>query len=216
MVKRCAKCRGETRQNSVEEQIEYELIKASVEKVTVDGKPMLMTRYPVMGKPEVLYRPELSNSKAAQAKTRSLFIKLHRLKLWQQFDEEIRKSEQEQHIRFLSESEQEEFLRSYHCFSGLTYSVKTSSTTQKCRPCCDSSQYHPSGSLNSHLPLGINMLNDMRRIFHSFRLNVFALAADLHRCYRSMKSDEVGSRLRAIWYPKDASDPACNTFRIFL
>ena len=142
--------------------------------------------------------------------------KLHKMGLAAQFDEEIQKSVAEKHIRFLTPVEEQDLLSNWHCFSGLTYSIKASSSTQKIRPCCDSSVWHTSGSLNSHLPLGTNLLNDMVHILTQFRLHVHAIAVDLHRCYRSMKSDWTGSRLRATYYPVDPTDPKCNTFRIFV
>jgi hypothetical protein len=56
----------------------------------------------------------------------------------------------------------------------------------------------------------------MVKILTSFRLNVHAIAVDLARCYRSMKSDWTGSRLRATWYPVDPTDPKNSAFRIFV
>jgi hypothetical protein len=188
-VRKCSKCRGELRQTTIEEDIEYQLISDSVVKVIVEGNPMLQTNYPVMGDPSVLYKPELSNSKFALSRSKSLFNKLHKMGLAQQFDAEIQRSLSDRHIRFLTPVEESELLSSWHCFAGLTYSIKSSSSTQKIRPCCDSSAWHPSGSLNSHLPIGTNLLNDMVKILTSFRLNIHAIAVDLERCYRSMKSD---------------------------
>ena len=40
-VKKCAKCKGETKQSTIEEELEYNMIKDSVEKVVIDGSPML-------------------------------------------------------------------------------------------------------------------------------------------------------------------------------
>ena len=213
-VKKCDK--GETKQSTIEEELEYNLIKDSVEKVMVDGSPMLRSNYPVMGDPAILFRPELSNGKQALAKSKALFRKLHKMGLAEEFDKEIQKSVAERHIRFLSSSEEQELLNNWHCFSGLTYSIKASSSSQKIRPCCYSSVYHPSGSLNSHLPLGTNLINSMVKILTQFRLNPFCVAVDLHRCYRSMKSDWTGSRLRATYYPSNPSDPNCNVYKIFV
>ena len=105
----------------------------------------------------IMYSPDLSNKHVALSKTHSLFKNLHKLNLAQEFDDEIQKSLAEGHIRFLSKDEEEKMLSDWHCFSGLTYSIKQSSSTQKIRPCCDSSLNHRSGSLNSKLPLGVNL-----------------------------------------------------------
>ena len=129
---------------------------------------------------------------------------------------EITKSVSENHIKFLSKAEEADLLASWHCFSGLPYSIKASSSTQKIRPCADSSLSHKTGSLNSKLPLGINLLNDMRSILTAFRLNPHAIAADLFRAYRSMMADWTGSRLRANYYPEDPLDPNCTVYRIFV
>ena len=138
------------------------------------------------------------------------------MKLVEDFDAEITKSVSENHIKFLSKAEEAALLASWHCFGGLTYSIKASSSTQKIHPCCDSSLNHKSGSLNSKLPLGLNLLNDMKNILTSFRLNPHAIAADLFRAYRSMMADWTGSRLRATYYPQDPLDPNCAVYRIFV
>ena len=70
--------------------------------------------------------------------------------------------------------------------------------------------------MNSKLPLGVNLLNDMNTILTNFRLNPFCIAADLHRAYRSMLADLVGSLLRCTYYPADPLDPNCAIFRIFV
>ena len=82
-----------------------------------------------MGDAPTLYHPDLSNRYAALAKSKSLFRKLHKLKLVEDFDAEITKSVSENHIKFLSKAEEAALLASWHCFSGLTYSIKASSST---------------------------------------------------------------------------------------
>ena len=105
------------------------MIKDSVEKVMVDGSPMLRSNYPVMGDPATLFRAELSNGKKALAKSKALFNKLHRMGLAADFDKEIQKSVEEKHIRFLSQSEEQDLLQNWNCFSGLTYIIKASSSS---------------------------------------------------------------------------------------
>ena len=214
--KKCSKCKSDAKQCNIAEQQEYVMIQKSVEPIVIDSQRFLRCNYPVMGNAPELYHQDLSNRYSALAKRKSLFKKLHKLDLATDFDAEIRKSLDEKHIRFLSKEEEKEFLQSWHCFAGLTYSIKASSSTQKIRPCTDSSLAHKSGSLNSKLPLGINKLNDMRAILTKFRLNPHAIAADLHRAYRSMFACWTGSRLRATYYPEDPLDPNCEAWRIFV
>ena len=78
------------------------MIKNSVEVVTIDNQRFLQCNYPVMGDAPTLYHPDLSNRYAALAKSKSLFRKLHKLKLVEDFDAEITKSVSENHIKFLS------------------------------------------------------------------------------------------------------------------
>ena len=185
-VRKCSKCKSDSRQSTLEEVAEYKMIQDSVEPIVINSQKFLKCNYPVMGDARVLYHQDLSNRQSALAKSKSLFRKLHKLGLAADFDAEVRKSHEEKHIKFLTPEEEKDFLQSWHCFSGLTYAIKSSSSTQKTRPCTDSSLPHKSGSLNSKLPLGINKLNDMRAILIKFRLNPHAIAADLHRAYRSM------------------------------
>ena len=59
---------------------------------------------------KTLYAPEFSNKYAALSKSKSLFKKLHKLNLAQEFDDEIQKSLAEGHIKFLSKDEEEQML----------------------------------------------------------------------------------------------------------
>jgi hypothetical protein len=160
------------------------------------GIATLVCNYPVMGDYKTLYRPELSNSQLALKKSQTLFSRLRNRNLVAPFHHEILKSIEEGHMKILSFQEQTSILKEYHAFAGLNYALKDSSLTQKCRPVTDSSLYHHSGSLNSRLPVGPNCMNDMRVVLECFRLSFYAVLADLHRCYRSMGSDDVGNRLR--------------------
>ena len=163
--RKCQTCKMENRQSSIEEIRELEMIRKSIKVVKVGPQLHLQCNYPIMGNPETLYDPDLSNRYAILAKSKSLFRKLHKLGLAQEFDEEIQKSLAEGHIRFLSENEEKKISSDWHCFSGLSYSIKQSSSTQKIRPCCDSSLGHNSGSLNSKLPLGPNLLNEILYLY---------------------------------------------------
>ena len=95
------------------------MIVKSVEVIVVDKQRYLRCNYPVMGNAPELYHQDLSNRYAALAKSKSLFRKLHKLNLVIDFDAEIRKSVDENHIKFLSKEEEADFLASWHCFSGL-------------------------------------------------------------------------------------------------
>ena len=59
-------------------------------------------------------------------------------------------------------------------------------------------------------------MNDMRVVLECFRLSFYAVLADLHRCYRSMGSDDVGNRLRLMWYHQDPLDPNNKTYIIIM
>ena len=84
------------------------------------------------------------------------------------------------------------------------------------RPVCDSSLHHKLGSLNSRLPVGPSLLNNMKAVFEQFRINHYALVADLHRAYRSTMSCYTDSRLRLTWYPANALDPNNTLFKVLI
>ena len=145
----------------------------------------------------------------------SLFNKLRKLNLAEQFHLEILKGIKDGQIRILSEADQCKVLGGPHCLAGLNYSLKPDSTSQAIRPVCDSSLHHVNSSLNSRLPCGPSFIGNLRSIFTAFRLKWFALIFDLARAYRSLKSNYEAGTLRLQWYPVDPLDPATDWVLLF-
>ena len=141
--------------------------------------------------------------------TRSLFKKLRANGKMISFHQEILKSIKDKHMHFLTEEEAAEALSGPHCFSFLNYTEKLSRTFQKIRPVSNSSSSHVSGSVNSWLPVGPNLINSLKGVFESWRLKRFAILSDLRRCYRCMRTSHQSNLARLHLYPKNINDPAC-------
>ena len=113
-------------------------------------------------------------------------------------------------MRILSSSEARSILSSPHCFSYLNFTCKESSTSQKIRPAVtNTSSNHPSGSINSRLPTGPNLINNLKTVQENFRIQQYVAMADLMLCYRSMITCEKSNAMRLMSYPADPLD-ACN------
>ena len=154
-----------------------------------------------------LFHPSKSNKVGAERTTRALFRKLHKVGKHEAFHAEILKSIADGHMRFLNASEAKDILLQPHCFSFLNYTEKISSESQKIRPVSNSSSSHQSGSINSWLPTGPNLINNLKTVWESFRLKRFVAVADLRRCYRCMRTSERSNRARLHLYPVDPADP---------
>ena len=105
-----------------------------------------------------------------------------------------------------------EILAGMHCYAFLNYSEKSSSTSQKIRPVSNTSAPHVSGSVNSKLPRGPNMIGNIRSIFQGFRIPRYVFVADLARAYRSVWTSYRSNIMRLILYPENPLDPSCASF----
>ena len=102
-------------------------------------------------------------------------------------------------MEILSKEETAAALAGPHCFSGINFQCKASSKTQKLRVVTNSSSYHASGSLNSHIPRGGNLIGGLKNIFQAFRLGKYIVLFDLSRAYRSIFSSPATNNLRLMW-----------------
>ena len=109
------------------------------------------------------------------------------------------KSVADGHMEILSSREAENVLKQAHCFSGINYQCKASSKSQKLRVVTNSSSFHQSGSLNSHVPRGGNLIRGLKNIFQQFRLSNYIVLFNLSRAYCSIFSTEVTNNLRLMW-----------------
>ena len=106
-----------------------------------------------------------------------------------------------------------------HCFSGINYATKQSSSFHKIPLVTNSSSNHPNGSLNSHTPKGINMIGNLKSVFTKFRLKLYAVIFDLARAYRSLYSSGDNNRLRLMWWVANLEEASANldaAMRIFM
>ena len=126
---------------------------------------IILCDYPFLGDVSQLYLPAMSNRKGAMRTTASLFAKLHKRGLASKFHDEIEKSINDGHIEILTSQRESEILSQSHCFAFLNYAKKASSSSQKIRPVSNTSAPHESGSINSRLPKGPNMIGNIRSIF---------------------------------------------------
>ena len=89
------------------------------------------------------------------------------------------KSVKDGHMRFLTAKEAQEIMSLPHCYSFLNYTEKISSESQKIRPVSNSSSSHISGSVNSWLPTGPNLISNLKTVWESFRLKRNVAVTDL-------------------------------------
>ena len=118
--------------------------------------------YPLNGDIHDLYRPGLSNGGQMLGQSKALFRKLKKAGLTEAFQEQMDKSVREGHMEILSKEEAAAALSGPHCFSGINFQCKASSKTQKLRVVTNSSSFHSSGSLNSHILVVEISLEDLR------------------------------------------------------
>ena len=156
-----------------------------------------------------LYHHSKSNIHLAEKTTANLFKKLHARKIVKQFDDEIRKSINEDNMVVLTQQERIKALNGTHCFSFLNYAEKLGSTSHKIRAVSNTSSNHQSGSINSWLPSGSNLISNLKEVFESFRLETFVLVTDISRCYRSVRTSEAANMSRLHIYPENPFDPKC-------
>ena len=149
-----------------------------------------MVDYPFPPHYPQLYHPSKSNIHLAKKTTATLFKKLHSRKIVKEFDDEIRKSINESNMIILTQQEYNEALSGPQCFSFLNYAEKMGSSTHKIRAVSNTFSNHQSGSINSWLPSGSNLISNLKEVFETFRLETFVLITDISRCYRSVRTSE--------------------------
>ena len=100
------------------------------------------------------------------------------------------------HLEILSKQEAENVLKTTHNFAHLNYALKTGSISHPCRPVCNSSAFHKSGSTNSICAQGPKLLNDLKQLFTKFRLHIYSIICDLSRAYRSIRCSKLSGNMR--------------------
>ena len=113
-------------------------------------------------------------------------------------------------MAILSKQEEEKVLQGTHCFSGINYQMKPSSTSHAIRLVTNSSAYHRNGSLNSHLPKGASLIANLKHIFTKWRLGTYCVLMDLARAYRSIYTDHPTNLLRLMWWVTSIADAQGN------
>ena len=147
-----------------------------------------------------LYPPSASKSNQSKSTTKSLVRKLKKKGPLDDFHAQMVKSVKEDHCVMLTKEEAKEMLKKNHYFSGINYATKAGSTSHKIRLVTNSSSNHMNGSLNSHMPKGVNLLGSLKNTFTKFRLHLYAIMLDLSRAYRSLYSSMQRNELCLMWW----------------
>ena len=216
----CPRCKWLSHPASLAELEELSLIKKNLSIETKeDGTKFIKIIYPFLfGKSQfpILYRAELSNGPQALAVSRTLFKTLNKKKLVDGFHADITKSIELGHMVKLSPEQEQAVLAGPHCFSHLSFALKPTSSSTKIRPVSNTSAKHQSGSCNSWLAGGPNMLASLRGVFEKWRLGDHCVLLDLTKCYRSFYSDEIGNLMRLFYYPDDPYKPLTSKYSIIM
>ena len=216
MSQRCPDCKFLNSACNIDELQQFQLIKNSLTYVppeSEDQDGFMLFDYPFIGGEfEYLFRPELSNLQGAKRTTRTLFNKLRKIDKIKEFDEEMKKSITCGHLKVLTYEEKENVLSHAHNFSFLNFVIKESSSSQRIRPVTNSSSHHTSGSINSHLPVGPNLISSIKTVYEKFRINTHVVVGDLSRCYRSIHTTERSGQMRLTLYPKSPHLPMTTDF----
>ena len=205
----CPNCKLRNSPLSLVESKEDQLIFGCISIMKGEKSDYVLVDYPFPPHFSQLYHPSKSNIHLAEKTTANLFKKLHARKIVKQFDDEIRKSINEDNMVVLTQQERIKALNGTHCFSFLNYAEKLGSTSHKIRAVSNTSSNHQSGSINSWLPSGSNLISNLKEVFESFRLETFVLVTDISRCYRSVRTSEAANMSRLHIYPENPFDPKC-------
>ena len=171
---RCKTCKWLNSHKSLEELQELQLIRDSIATIPDDsGRQFIQVDFPFKIDVPRLFHPTKSNFSQACATTKSLFTKLRKLNLHQEFHNEILSGIEKGHMKLIPAEQTQEILANPHCFSFLNFVCKASSQSTPIRPVCNSSSYHKSGSCNSHLPTGPCLISNLKTIFSYFRLKPY-------------------------------------------
>ena len=164
----CPRCKWLSHPASLAELEELALIKRNLSVEThTNGSKFIKIVYPFLfGESQfpILYRAELSNSQQALAVSKALFKTLNKRSLTEGFHADITKSIELGHMVKLSPEEEQAVLLGPHCFSHLSFALKPTSSSTKIRPVSNTSARHQSGSCNSWLAGGPNMLASLRGV----------------------------------------------------
>merc|ERR1712105_167447 len=113
---------------SLEEFNELTLIRNSISILPQDnGKHIVQVDFPFLIDTSKFFSPEKSNFKQACATTRSLFSKLRKIHLHNDFHQEILNGIERGHMVLIPPEETQQYLAQPHCISFLNYVCKTSS-----------------------------------------------------------------------------------------
>ena len=136
-VKCCPACKLMSQQSSLLELKDLETIGKAISAIPLDNSTYYLYIDLQIKNWRTLYRAELSNAKHALIASKRLYKNLHKIGQYQAFNDEIRKSIERNHFRFLDDHEAQAVLNGPHAFGGINYSLKSSSLSQKIRPVRD-------------------------------------------------------------------------------
>ena len=139
--KACQQCKWLNSPISMKEMRDLQLIRKSLTVLPdpLTGKNFISIDFPFLVDVHTTHKPEFSNQRAARTATVTLFKRLRKEKLVQQFHEEMVKSIHLGHIEVLSTKEAESVLSNTHSFANLNYALKPDSASHPCRPVYNSS-----------------------------------------------------------------------------
>ena len=211
--KGCSQCRFLNSQVSLQEMKEIQLMTRNLWVQSDPLNPLssiIKVHYPLDAPIEDLFPPSKSNATGLKKATISLYKKLKKKNLLDEFDEQIRKSIRESHIEILTPEQTAEVLAQPHNFAGINFQLKPSSKSHGVRVVTNSSTWHPNGSLNSHCPRGANLIGPIKSIFTAFRLGQECLLLDLSRAYRTIHTDGPTNDLRLMWWVESIEKAGAN------
>ena len=164
-----------------------------------------MVSYPLKENALQYFSYQYTNREAAKLNTTRLRERLLKQKLLDTYHEEMMKSIERKHISIFDGYH---FKLSPQLFLFQNFVLKENSSSQGCRPVCNSGTKNRSGhDLNSMTVTGPSYLCNGPSVFLSFRLHQVAFCLDISRCYRSLITDEQTCNLRLFYWYKDCHDP---------
>ena len=126
----CQDCRFHNSQRSLREVEETALIWKNMKVIqdpnfpNVKSRKVILIHYALDAPIEQLFPPSHSNSVQYRAASKSLFKKLKKKKLLNDFHAQMVKSINEGHVKMLSVADGRKLLKECHVFSGINYTTK--------------------------------------------------------------------------------------------
>ena len=202
----CRRCAYLNSSLSIQDLEELDLLTKSISVIETDEGKRILVRYPLKENALQYFSWQNSNREAARVNTIKLRERLIKNNVLKEYHDEMMKSLERKHISIFESYSPK---LSPQLFLFQNFVLKQSSTSQGCRPVCNSGTKNRSGfDLNSMTVAGPSYLCNGPAVFLSFRLHPVAFCLDISRCYRSLLADEQTCNLRCFWWYQNAEDPA--------